>query len=180
MNKTFITAISKFCIFSMLACQPALAFNQAGDVTLTAGGGYDIFSSKRHIQNAGIPVGIIGYNFTDNWGIEGLLGFFHADSIAPAIYGKQINGTMFAANVVYHFSPYSFIQPYVLAGPGAMDLNPNGTSAHAEGNINAAVGAQLFMTEVVAFRVEARDLYTFVGGKNDVFLSGGVTVLIAT
>jgi OOP family OmpA-OmpF porin len=179
MNKSFISVIGKFCFLSLLTCQSALAFNKAGDISLTAGGGYDYFSTKRHIENSGIPFGIVGYNFSDHWGIEGLLGMFHTDSHYPGDEGKEVSGTMFAVDAVYHFSPYQFVQPYVLAGPGIMGLNPNGSDANNEGNINAAVGVQLFVNEIVAFRFEARDLYTFVGGKNDIFLSAGVTFLIA-
>ena len=180
MRKLFIAAISQCCLLSVMTCQTAFAFNKPGDISITLGGGYDYLSDKRQMENTGIPFGIIGYNFTDHWGIEGLLGFFHTDSRRPVNYGKDVSGTMFAVDAVYHFSPYKMIQPYVLAGPGAMGFNPNGTSANNEGNINAAVGVQIFATEGVALRLEVRDFYTFVGAKNDVFLSGGVSFLIPT
>jgi len=180
MNKSFIAAISKLCFLSLVTCQSALAFNKTGDVSLTFGGGYDYFSNNRRVEDTGIPFGIVGYNFTDNWGIEGLLGFITTTSQYPSTYGQDVNGSLFAVNAVYHFSPYKFVQPYLLAGPGLMGLNPNGNDANYEGNVNAAAGAQLFINETIAFRFEARDLYTIVGGKNDVFLSAGVTFLIAT
>ncbi len=179
MNKTFLTTIIKFCFLSLLSCQTALAFNKAGDLTLTAGGGYDYFATKRQIDNTGIPFGIIGYNFSDNWGIEALLGFFHTTAHYTGFYGKDVSGTMFAADVVYHFTPYKFVQPYLLAGPGIMGLNPNDNDANNEGNVNGAAGVQLFFNDNIAFRLEARDIYTIVGGKNDVMLSGGITFLIA-
>ncbi|HTM63353.1 MAG TPA: porin family protein [Gammaproteobacteria bacterium] len=178
MKKSLCAALSGLS-FLVLVNQPAIAFNKAGNVSLNIGAGYDYFSDKRRIENSGIPFGIIGYNLTDNWGVEGLLGFFHTRSHYPVTYNKDVSGTMFAVNAVYHFTPYQFIQPYLLAGPGVMGLNPNGTDANNEGNINAAAGAQLFINDNIAFRFEARDLYTFVGGKNDVFVSGGLTYLIA-
>lgn len=179
MNKSFITAISKFCFLLLVTSQTALAFNHAGDVSLTVGGGYDYFSSKRRVENTGIPFGIVGYNFTDSWGMEALLGLFNTTSTYPTTNNEDVTGSMFAADVVYHFSPYQFVQPYLLAGPGFMGLNPNGNDATYEGNINAAAGVQLFFHDKMAFRLEARDLYTWVGGKNDVFLSAGLTFLIA-
>ena len=125
---------------------------------------------------AGQPA--LGYNFTDQWGIEALLGFFNTQSRHLENFGADVSGTMFAVNAVYHFTPYKKLQAYVLAGPGIMGFNPNGTDAHNEGNLNAAVGVEVFADEAVALRLEARDFYTFVGGKNDVFLSGGVTFFI--
>lgn len=165
-------------MFSALICQNSWAFNKAGDVSLTVAGGYDYFSGKRNIKNTGIPFAALGYNFTDQWGLEALLGFFHTKSRATATYNKNVDGNMVAIDVLYHFQPYYYIQPYVLAGPGILDFNPNGTDAHAQGNINAAVGAQLFIHDRIAFRFEARDWYTFVGGKNDVLLSAGMTFLM--
>ena len=181
MNKSFVSSIAKISLLSAVLCQSALAFNKAGNISITPGVGYDYFSSKRHMTNSGIGFGALGYNFTDNWGIEGLLGFFtttYRGSVNP--YGTNVDGTMFAIDAVYHFAPYSCFQPYVLAGPGAMSMDPNGTDSHGQGNFNAAVGVQIFSDEVVALRLEARDLYTFVGGQNDVFLSAGVTFLINT
>jgi hypothetical protein len=180
MKKSFIPSATKFCLLSLLLCQSALAFNKAGNVSITPGAGYDYFSSKRHMTNTGIPFGIVGYNFTDNWAIEGLLGFFRTTYHGSVIQNPNVDGTMFAVNAVYHFAPYYCFQPYVLAGPGAMSMDPNGTDSHGQGNFNAAVGVQIFSDEVVALRLEARDFYTFVGGQNDVFLNAGVTFLINT
>ena len=180
MNKTLFSVIGKCCLLSLITLQAALAFNQSGDLTVTAGAGYDYFSNKRWMENTGIPFGIIGYNLTDHWGVEGLLGFFYTTSRDLATFGKDVSGTMFALDAVYHFSPYKFAQPYFLAGPGVMGFSPNGNDANNEGNLNAAVGVELFTNEIVAFRIEARDFYTFVGGKNDILLNGGVTFFIAT
>lgn len=153
------------------------AFHRAGAFTFTLGGGYAYFSPKRHIDNAGIPYGAVGYDFTDRWGLEGLMGFFNTDPKRNQNNGRQISGNLFALDVVYHFVPYRFIQPYLLAGPGVIGLNPNGSNANNEGNINAAVGADLFVNPFIAFRIEARDFYTIVGGKQDIFPNAGVTFL---
>lgn len=165
----------------LIFCQPAMAVTKAGDATITFGGGYDYFSSKRHMKNSGIGFGEVGYYFTDQWGIEGLLGFFHTESRASSNYGQDVSGDMFAVNAVYQFtSCCNRVQPYVLAGPGIMGFNPNGSNAHQQGNINAAVGVKIFADELVAVRLEARDFYTFSGGMNDIFLNAGVYFLIHT
>lgn len=165
---------------SIAIVTPAFAFNTAGTIPLTLGGGYDFFSSHRRIDNSGVGFAALGYNFTDHWGIEGLAGFFNTKSTYPATYDQRVKGSMFAIDGVYHFSPYHSFQPYVLAGPGVMGFNPNGTDANNEGNFNAGIGAQMFFTDRVALRAEVRDFYTFTGGRNDVFVSGGVTILFNT
>lgn len=180
MKQLLCTSVASLSLLGILACQSSFAFNHAGTVSLTAGGGYDYFSSKRHVKNSGVGFGILGYNFTDQWGIEALLGVFNTRSRHVDNYDELVKGSMFAFNAAYHFNPYGGIQPYLLAGPGVMGFNPNGTDAHNEGNVNAALGADYFFNEIVALRVEVRDFYTFTGGKNDIFISGGVTFLVNT
>ena len=145
-------------------------------MTATLGAGYEYFASKRHIDNTTVPFGIIGYNFTDHWGIEGLLGVINSTTYKTN--SKQhVHGGLFLVDGLYHFSNYKNIEPFVLAGVGITGLDPNGEDARNEGNINAGAGVLWFANEMIALRLEARDIYTIVGGKNDVMLGGGVTVV---
>ncbi len=61
---------------AMIIAAPSYAYNKAGTIPLTLGGGYDSFASKRRVDNSGVGFAALGYNFTDHWGIEGLVGFF--------------------------------------------------------------------------------------------------------
>lgn len=149
--------------------------SRGGAFTFTVGGGYDFLSSKRNMENATVPFAGFGFDFTNHWGIEGILGAFTANFDNSVNDNREISGTMFAVDGVYHFSPYKIVEPYVLAGVGIMGLSPNRYDANNEGNINGAVGVQFFIDPLVAFRVEARDFYTMVGGKNDVYLNAGIT-----
>ncbi len=175
--------MKKFCL-SMLAASllftifSAHAGNRAGAVTASVGAGYDFLSSQRLMDNAFVPYIGLGYNFTQRWGFEGLLGNFNTSFKKSVDVHRQISGLMLALDGVYHFSPsYQIIEPYVLAGAGIMGFNPNRNSANNEGAINAGLGAEFFLDKSIALRIEARDFYTIVGGKNDVFLNAGVTFL---
>jgi len=165
-------------LISMVSTSSSFAGNRPGALTATLAGGYEYFASKRQIDNKGVGTVMLGYDFTDNWGIEGLLSGFHTKFKNSVNDNRQINGTLFSINGVYHFFPESVIEPYLLAGAGITGMNPSRTDANNEGNINAAVGAQWFILKSVALRIEARDLYTWVGGKNDVLLNAGISVLI--
>jgi len=168
----FLTSICFLTSFSSV-----YAGNAPCRATFTLGTGYEYFASKRHIDNTDVQFGELGYDFTNHWGIEGFLGFFTTNSRLAIDADKEVNGTLFAIDAVYHFAPYHCIEPYILAGPGASSFNPNGTDANTEGNINGAVGAQIFISPCIAFRLEVRDFYTIVGGKNDVLANGGVSFL---
>jgi OmpA-OmpF porin, OOP family len=151
--------------------------DRAKAITVTVAGGELFLASKRNMENPGVALLMAGYDFTQHWGIEGLAGFYNTHFKDNEHDKRQINGNIYAIDALYHFSPLSVFEPYVLAGVGAIGMNPNRNDANNEGNINAGLGFKVFFHPVVAFRVEARDFYTWVGGKNDVMLDGGVTFL---
>lgn len=156
----------------------AQAGNRAGSFSFSLAEGYYYFAAKRHIDDTNITNFSLAYYFTKNWGMEGLVGFLNTNSHHPDDNGNQVKGNVYVMDVVYHFSPYkTVLEPYLLIGVGILGLNPNGSSAHNLGNINAGIGAQIFFHPSMAFRLEARDFYTMVGGYNDVLLNGGMSFL---
>lgn len=153
------------------------AATRAGAATFTLGGGYEFFASRRHLDNANMPYIAIGYDFTDHWGFEGLLAIFN--TLHTTTDDREVRGTLVNLDGLYHFTAYkNIVEPYILMGIGVTGLNPNGNDADNEANINAGIGAQLFFDRSIGFRIEGRDLYTMVGGKNDVLLDAGVTFLL--
>lgn len=152
--------------------------SRGGAATFTVGSGYDFFSGKRHIENTSIPFVAVGYDFTCNWGIEAFYGFFTTDFKKSVPDDRQIRGSLFAVDILYHFTSTERFEPYVMAGVGITGLNPNRYDANNEGNINVGAGLLYFINEAVALRAEARDFYSTVVAKNDVYLNGGVTFFL--
>lgn len=161
---------------SIVCFSSGYAATRANTMTVTLGGGYEYFASKRHIDNTAVPFGILGYNFTDHWGIEGLLGVINSNTFKTNTK-QHVHGGLFLVDGLYHFSDYKNVEPFVLAGVGITGLDPNGEDARNEGNINAGAGVLWFANEMIALRLEVRDIYTINGGKNDVMLGGGVTMM---
>jgi hypothetical protein len=166
------------------AWSPIYAESRPGALSITGGGGYEFFSSKRRINNNGLGFLAVGYDFTCNWGVEAFFAGFRTSFKRSVDDSRRINGTLAAFDAVFHFSPlgtapYS-IQPYLLAGFGATGLNPTLTDANNEGNINGGVGFAFSLHRMFALRFEARDFYTFVGGKNDVTVGAGLSVIFDT
>lgn len=159
--------------FACKACGCSMG-TQGNSLSFIIGGGEDFFSSKRHIKNPSVPFVAVDYNFTCQWGIEALVGFFNTTFTGDFDNGTQTNGNLVLIDGIFRFSPYHFVQPYLLAGVGITSLSSNRTDANNQGNINAGVGVQFRVNEVVSFRADVRDLYTLVGGKNDVFVGAGV------
>ncbi|MBA3660472.1 MAG: outer membrane beta-barrel protein [Gammaproteobacteria bacterium] len=155
---------------------------KANTVALTVGGDGFFFSNKRDLKNSGGPFVSAMYHFTDHWSLDAMLSSFNTNFKPSVDDTRNVNGTSFALDVFYHFAPYfryPQLQPYAMIGAGITGFNHNQYDANNEGNMNVGLGLQYFVDEVVSFRFEARDLYTFVGSKNDVLLAAGVTFTIA-
>jgi hypothetical protein len=154
------------------------AGNRENALSLSLGGGYDYFSQERHIDNTGFPFFVLGYQLTSHVGIEGLVGGFITQSRRLEDDNRHVRGALVAVDGVYHFKPYHMLEPLVLAGVGVTSLNPNGTDANNEGNVNVGTGVEVFLEKSLALRFEVRDFYTIVAGKNDVIADASVTFLL--
>ena len=169
-NWLFLCACS--CFFSL-----GYAGNQPGSTTLSFGAGYEFFSGKRQMKNTNTRFISLGYNFDAHWGAVASLENFNSRYRHSTGDDRSITGTMFFLDGLYHFAPYQFIEPYVLAGIGINGFNPNRFASNNQGNVNAGLGAQLFIHKDIAFKFEGKDVYTIVGGKNDVILNAGISIL---
>ncbi len=165
-------------LISGLVTLTAQAGNRPDAFTLSFGGAYDFWSAKRDMHNTWLlPTAAIAYNLTENWAIEGAYGTFETSQNA-SIGGGSVSGDLYTIDGLYRFGNfYSYVEPFVEAGVGVYHINPNGSNAQNQGNINAGIGTQVFFDRSVALRGEVRDVYTWAGSKNDVILGFGVSFL---
>lgn len=180
MNKLYSFLLILITSFSIFAASTSFAGNRAGAVTATVGGGYDYLANRRQMENTGLWLAILGYNFTNQWALEAFYGGFNTDFERKANDDRTVNGSLFLLDVLYRLPvicSLPMVEPFVLAGTGVTGLNPNRYDAHNEGNFNVGLGTQIFANKNIAFRAEARDVYTRIGGKNDVVLDAGVSFL---
>lgn len=178
MKKVQLIVLACASLAAFISFSSSFAGNRPGALTLTVGGGEDYFASKRDVQNAGVGIVQVGYNFTQNWGIRGLAGFFRSKINRVSDDSRHVNGDLLALDGIYHIMPDKTFEPYVFAGVGTTGMNPTRYDANNEGNINAGVGVQAFLQRSFAFSFEGREMYTWVGGKYDAMLSAGVDVLV--
>lgn len=155
-----------------------LAGNRPGVVTFSVGDAYYHFASKRNLQNIWMPNAAIAYNFDNHWAIEagaGVLNTYARPPLVPTV--TKSHGFLYTVDGLYRFNPCWRFEPYVSAGVGVLSLRPYGTDAEHQGNINAGLGTQFFASPIIAFRAEARDLYTITGGRNDFMINVGMSFL---
>lgn len=148
--------------------------NRAGDLTLSGGGGYYWFASKRDLHNNGLGFLTLGFNISDIWSVEatvvGLKTRYKDND------DDHVNVGLFTLDALYRFGDFCRFEPYVFAGAGILGINHNRYYANNEGDLNAGLGAQYYIADTLAFRADVRDIYTINGGKNDAMVDIGITI----
>jgi OmpA-OmpF porin, OOP family len=87
----------------------------------------------------------LGYNFTKNWGFEGV--YDHLASKAE----------LYHANALYHFMPEGAFNPFVTAGIGDAFIK-DGTRNKFMGDVG--IGVKYFFSDRIAARVDVREVMT--------------------
>lgn len=176
-----LAALAVFNIHSVYA------FNQPGTATLTLAGAYYHFEHSRELHNKGVPNSSLAYNLDEHWAVEATVGVINTNSKGNSEDDSDendsgddndnaVHGMLYMVDGVYHFSPFGQFEPYVLGGIGVIGLKPNGHDVIQSGNVNAAIGTQLFMGDVVALRGEVRDIYATTGSdRNDFWVNLGLS-----
>lgn len=176
---------------TMLAL-PAVAGAQVkpGSVSLSIMPGYLFTGSDLNVDNGMMYSLGLGYNFTENWGLE-LMG-----SLSPNLdidndkYNKgDFDAKALRLNGLYHFDTGTAFVPYLTAGLGGFwGSYDNKLTAVAAGNnkykyddynsfaANAGLGFKYFLTDAVALRAEVNENHTFKSDSTDnVGVSAGLS-----
>ncbi|MBI5055473.1 MAG: outer membrane beta-barrel domain-containing protein [Nitrospirae bacterium] len=140
-----------------------LAENKAGAVTLNPNIGGYVFEGNQHIDN-NVAYGLgLGYNFTENWGVEG--NFNNINTDADSHGADDVQAYIYRIDGLYHFMPEKKLVPFVAAGIGAITLNgaikDDGTFAL----FNYGGGLKYFLTQNLALRGDVRHI--LFRGKDD-------------
>lgn len=173
-----LSALAATILFISSACY---AGNHPGQITVSTMESYYHFSTKRSFDNTSVPNIAFAYNIDSHWGLEADLGLINTNINPPHVPVKQgVHGFLFTLDGIYRFLPHKIVEPFLSFGLGALNLKPNGNDSQYQGNINAGIGAQIFVDEAIAFRTEIRDLYTLSGGKNDYMIDLGLSFLFGS
>ncbi len=167
-------------ILSFALCTNALAENRAGAITISPYIGGCLFEGDQHLKTSMVYGGALGYDITDNWGMELSSAFIdsgtrHGDSVDVDTYFYHLDG-------LYHFTYLGKFQPFLAAGVGGMTFNyrTNGHGKDPSGTafaLNYGGGFEYFIVDNFALRGDLRHVITTDGGHNDLMGTVGFTVL---
>src|SRR5512133_2161864 len=153
MRKSLLLALAGLLVVASIAS----AANREGQISISPViGGYS-FDSPQGIGFDSNPIfgGRVGYNFTNNFGIEGLFDYVHTSN------GKNVNMKRYGGELLYHFFPENKFVPYLAAGFNGVNFTGSGQDKRVRSAFDAGIGAKYFLFDSFALRADVRSiLYT--------------------
>jgi len=140
---------------------------KAGSIELEPFAGYNFFQERQNLENSPVFGGRIGYNITNQFGIEGTGQFTRSsvDDKSKAFTREgqftsptdDVDISMYHLDLLYHFMPDGKFNPFVTAGYGIANYSPKVNHNGVMSIIDFGVGAKYWVAENVALRVDVRD-----------------------
>jgi OOP family OmpA-OmpF porin len=170
----FLNAAAVLVVLILLSCASgALAENKAEQFTLTPFWGGHIFDKDQNLDKYGRTGGLgIGYNFTENWGMEAL--FNYSVTNAKEIYdintatvtAKKDDAEAWMGRLEgqYNITQISDrIVPFLAVGAGAVkvDSDQEGYDSNTDFLVDYGAGLKLYLTPAIALRGDFRHAIVF-------------------
>ncbi len=144
----------------LLSATSASAANLEGSFSVSPIiGGYTYDEDQGRRNDADLVYGVrAGYNFTKNFGIEGL--FDYANS--KDIWSEKIKMYRYGGELLYHFFPDKTFVPYLAAGYAGLNFDAKRIDGKVHGAFDYGVGAKYFLNDRFALRADVRHIiYTY-------------------
>lgn len=190
MRKTFsvapvLTRIAPALLLSLfLLPWPARAEIKAGSVELSPFAGYNFFQSRQNLEHSPLFGGRIGYNITNQFGVEGTGQFTRSgvDDKSKTFTREgqftspidDVDLSMYRLDLLYHFMPEGNFNPFVTAGYGIAHYSPRINHNGVMSVLDFGVGAKYWLGEHVALRVDVRDAMIFDDQVHNIETTAGV------
>mgnify|MGYP001398950234 CR=1 FL=1 len=157
---------------------PGFAENRKGAVTVSPFvGGYVLDSDQREESDPMFGVRA-GYNFTKNFGAEGMFGYSLTET-RPQYGSRETDVYRYGVDLLWHFMPDGKFVPFMAIGGGGTNFNtPNTPSAksHYAGLVSYGGGVKYFVTPDIALRGDVRHvLLVHDTGDHNLEYAAGLT-----
>jgi OOP family OmpA-OmpF porin len=169
-----ITWFAVLLIVCILVFLPGNGMGQIreGSVSLNPNVGGYVFQGGQHIEDD-LTYGLgLGYNFTENWGVEGNFNYVNTDSNADSSDGENVEAYLYRLDALYHFMPEKKLVPYLAAGVGAIRISGDIDNKGSDPLLNFGAGVKYFFTENLAVRGDIREIITDDTNYNLIYTVG--------
>ncbi|TRO81209.1 outer membrane beta-barrel domain-containing protein [Trichloromonas acetexigens] len=153
-----------------LTAGAASAENRAGALTISPMYGGYLFEGDQNFEDDNTPTfGLgLGYNLTKSFSLEAAVNYID-DFEGRNNQGQatEVEGLLYRLEGLYHFMPENALVPYIAVGAGNIALNPEVGRLDDTFGANYGVGVKYYVSEHVAFRVDARHFIAFDQGLDE-------------
>lgn len=142
-------------LFALVLAAQAMAEVRPGSFAITPYVGGYTFEGDQNIET-GLTFGLRGgYNFTRNWGLEGVLGFTPTEQKRN---DSDVDATTYRLEGLYHFMPEKDLVPFLALGVGGITIDSEGSGVkdRTDGIITAGGGLKYFINDAFAVRGDGR------------------------
>lgn len=150
-----------------------MAENRAGSFNITPFLGWYWFEGDQPLDDAFTSGLALGYNITERWGVEAAGAWIWTDSTRPNV--GDTDAYYYRLDALYHFNPTGKFVPYVVAGVGAINVDPYHGKDDTDTFVDYGVGFKYFFHPDIAFRADVRGVYAFDDPENNATATVGLT-----
>ncbi len=161
---------------------PVAAGERAGALSLSPYVGGYTFDGVEHLDTAPVYGLRIGYDLTKNWEVE-VVGSYLATTCSLC-RKTSVNVLSYRLDILYNLMPDGPLVPYLAIGGGG-NTKGHGSSyqggSNTDATANAGLGLKYFLTDSIALRGDARQLFIFENHNSIMYnweYTAGLTFLI--
>lgn len=141
--------------------QKAQAGNRPYALTISPMAGGYLFEGSQTFKDRPFFSLSVGYNFTDRWAAEGVLGYLETVTIDQP--EQDVHAYTARIDLLYHFRPQRRLVPYLAAGLGGISYdNRSDNSSNEDFLLGYGLGLKYFVSERIALRADVRHLLNFL------------------
>jgi len=152
---------------SLTASPPLLAGERAGAFSVSPYIGGYTFDGVQQLETRPVYGIRLGYDITNNFGVEGVFNYVSTKSTAG--YGSR-NAISYRLDLLYNFQPDQKLVPYVAIGGGGTNIDKTTYTKNSfAGTANIGGGLKYFITDSIAIRGDVRQIFVFNGDRGGAF-----------
>ena len=134
--------------------------------------GWHVFEGNQNLDDGSSLGFSLGVPLTSRWTVEG--GFAWVMSEVEQV-GVDVEGQRLTIDALYHFMPDKAFRPFLLAGGGAMRLDPDVGGSDTDAMLNYGAGIKFALLRNLDLRGEVRHVMPFDSFYNNLAVQVGLT-----
>ena len=156
-----ITFYTAFMLFLLLTTT-CFAGEREGAFSISPFAGGYTFDGVQHLKTSPVYGLRLGYDITKNVAVEYVVDFLATEGTQS---DRSINALSYRMDALYNFMPEGRLVPFLALGGGGITAGHgsgfNAGGSNTDATLNAGGGVKYFLTDSLALRGDARQLFVF-------------------